>query len=182
MTAGVEVVSVSNGDCRFAYQRVSMTARPSGLPVKENHPRSRAIRQVQPDEVICMSSAGSSRMHNSNATRPISSSPFLFRFSQLALGATIQVPLLDPEEVSPDIEVPAGTQHGALFRLNGRGLPGLRSPKRGDLVAILQVVVPRQLDESQRELLARFAETEDIEVNASNPSFWNRVKDAVTGR
>jgi len=103
-------------------------------------------------------------------------------FSQLALGATIHVPVLDQDEDTTEIEIPAGTQHGALFRLGGYGLPALRTSRRGDLVAVLQVVVPQKLDESQRELLTRYAETEDIEVNATNPSFWNRIKDAVTGK
>lgn len=103
-------------------------------------------------------------------------------FSQLALGAQIQVPVLDEGEDGTEIAVPAGTQHGALFRMNGRGLPGLRSSNRGDLVAVLQIIVPRELDDSQRELLSQYAETEDIEVHATNPSFWNRIKDAVAGR
>jgi molecular chaperone DnaJ len=103
-------------------------------------------------------------------------------FAQMAIGGTIEVPLLDRDEDMETIDVPPGTQHGALFRLAGRGLPGLRTDRRGDLVVILQIVVPEKLDDRQRELLAEYALTEDIEVNASNPSLWNRIKDAVSGR
>ena len=103
-------------------------------------------------------------------------------FAQLALGATISIPVLDRDEETAEIEVPPGTQHGSLFRLDSHGLPTLRTSRRGDLVAVLQVIVPQKLDEAQRELLSQYAETEDIEVNATNPSFWNRIKDAVTGR
>jgi molecular chaperone DnaJ len=103
-------------------------------------------------------------------------------FAQMALGTTLEVPVLDPGLEPAKMEVPVGTQHGALFRIAGSGLPNLRSSGRGDLIIVLQIVVPRKLDEKQRELLSAYAETEDIEVNAGNPSFWNRIKDAVTGR
>ena len=43
-------------------------------------------------------------------------------------------------------------------------------------------MVPKKLDDEQRALLEEYAKTEDLEVGASNPSFWNRIKDAVTGR
>ena len=103
-------------------------------------------------------------------------------FAQLALGAEVEVPVLDLDEEPELVAVPAGTQHGALFRVEGAGLPNLRSPARGDLVVVLQIVVPRKIDDRQRELLSEYAGIEEIEVNASNPSFWHRIKDAVTGR
>ena len=43
-------------------------------------------------------------------------------------------------------------------------------------------MVPKSLDDDQRALLEEYAETEDLDVGASNPSIWNRIKDAVTGR
>tara|TARA_Y100001968_G_C18962484_1_gene528373 strand:+ start:388 stop:522 length:135 start_codon:yes stop_codon:yes gene_type:complete len=43
-------------------------------------------------------------------------------------------------------------------------------------------MVPKTLNEEQRTLLEQYAATEDLEVGASNPSIWNRIKDAVTGR
>ena len=103
-------------------------------------------------------------------------------FAQLAMGAKVPVPLLDPDELEDHVDVPGGTQHGSIFRIEGRGIPGLRTGRRGDLIAVLQIIVPSKLDDEQRELLERYAETEDIEINATNPSFWNRIKDAVTGR
>ena len=37
-------------------------------------------------------------------------------------------------------------------------------------------------DAEQRELLEQYAKMEDLDVDASGPSLWNRIKDAVTGR
>lgn len=99
-------------------------------------------------------------------------------FSQAALGAEIEVPTLTG---SAKLTVPAGTQHGALFRMDGEGLPNLRSGKRGALVVIVQLVVPRKLNESQRKLLTEFARTEKVDVKAQSPSLWEKIKDAVKG-
>ena len=99
-------------------------------------------------------------------------------FSQLALGATLEVEALDG---TASLKIPPGTQHGAMFRIEGRGVPNLRTSERGDLVTILQLVVPRRLNDEQRRLLEEYAETEELDVGSSTkPSFWNKLRDAVT--
>jgi molecular chaperone DnaJ len=100
-------------------------------------------------------------------------------FAQLALGATVEVPTLEGR--SP-LAIPAGTQHGAMFRIAGKGLPALRSGARGDLVVIVQLVVPRSLNDEQRELLEAYAHTEDLDIAGDGKSsFWGKIKDAMTG-
>ena len=102
-------------------------------------------------------------------------------FTQLALGAEVEVPGLGVEELH-ELSIQPGTQHGALFRITGGGVPNLRTGRRGDLVVVVKLIVPSKLDEHQKELLRSYAETEEVEVGASSPSLWNRIKDAVTGR
>lgn len=101
-------------------------------------------------------------------------------FTQMALGAQIDVPTIDGTRT---LTVPAGTQHGALFRINGAGLPNLRSGKRGDLVCIIQLIVPRRLNDAQKRLLAEYAKTEDTNVNigGAQKSAWEKIKRAVKG-
>jgi molecular chaperone DnaJ len=100
-------------------------------------------------------------------------------FTQLALGAVTQVPTLDG---IADVNLPAGTQHGEMFRVPGAGLPNLRSGKRGDLIVIVQLVVPKKLNDSQKKMLAEYAKTESVEVgNAQQPSTWQRIKRAMKG-
>jgi len=71
-------------------------------------------------------------------------------FTQAALGATIDVETLDgPVELN----VPAGTQGGAQFRLRGKGVPAGRSGGRGDQVVTVEVVTPTKLSREQRALL-----------------------------
>jgi len=99
-------------------------------------------------------------------------------FAQAALGATVEVPTLNARTT---IAIPPGTQHGALFRVAGHGLPNLRGGKRGDLVAIAQLVVPKKLNEQQRALLTQYARLEELDVKAQSPSLWDKIKGAVTG-
>ena len=77
--------------------------------------------------------------------------------------------------------MPAGTQTNEIFSVAGAGLPDLRSGKRGDLVVIVKLVVPKRLSEEQRALLESYAGLEHIPVNEPETSFWDKVKDVVTG-
>ena len=99
-------------------------------------------------------------------------------FTQAALGAKLPVPTLEGEV---ELDVPPGTQHGAKFTVRGHGLPNLRSAERGKLTVFAQLVVPKKLSEAQRQMLTEYAETEHIEVSAERQSFWDKIKDAVTG-
>ena len=100
-------------------------------------------------------------------------------FTQLALGAKVPVPTIDGN--SAVLTVPTGTQHGAIFRIDGQGLPNLRSEKRGDLVVIVQLVVPKKLNEKQRAILSQYAESEELDVLKKPPSFWDKFKGAIKG-
>jgi len=100
-------------------------------------------------------------------------------FSQAALGATIELPTLEGDAIT--FTVPQGTQHGRIMRVEKRGLPDLRSKERGDLVVIVQLVVPKKLSEQQRRLLEQYAETEHVEVAAEQPRWWEKLRDAFSG-
>ena len=69
---------------------------------------------------------------------------------QATLGAEVEVPTLDGKT---KLTIPAGTQHGAVFQLRGKGVPILRSNRRGDQLVSVRVVVPDKLNEKQRKLL-----------------------------
>jgi molecular chaperone DnaJ len=71
------------------------------------------------------------------------------------VGGEVFVPTLDGEL---SVEVPAGTQHGEVAVLNGRGLPPLRGGRRGDQHVVFELVVPTDLDDEQREAAERLAE------------------------
>jgi molecular chaperone DnaJ len=76
--------------------------------------------------------------------------------TEAMLGTTVTVPTLEGEE---EIEVAPGTQPGHEQILRGAGLPRLGGRRRGDQRVILNVVVPSNLSEEQRELAGRLDET-----------------------
>jgi curved DNA-binding protein len=56
------------------------------------------------------------------------------------------------------LSIPAGTQPGQTFRLRGQGMPNLREPeKRGNLLVKVQVRLPRQLSDQERQLFQELA-------------------------
>jgi len=71
------------------------------------------------------------------------------------VGGEVFVPTLDGEVT---IEVSAGTQHGDVGLLKGRGLPPLHGGRRGDQHVVFELVVPTDLDPEQREAAERLAE------------------------
>ena len=73
-----------------------------------------------------------------------------------ALGTTVEVPTLDGVV---DVDLGAGVQPGETVTLRGRGLPPLRRGPAGDLRVVVNVVVPRNLSEEQRDLLGRLKDT-----------------------
>ena len=76
-------------------------------------------------------------------------------FTQAALGAEVEVPTLDGRV---KYTVPEGTQPGTIFRLRGKGIPGLNGRARGDQLVHMAVDVPRHLTKKQKEALLAFAE------------------------
>jgi molecular chaperone DnaJ len=76
--------------------------------------------------------------------------------TEAMLGAKVTVPTLDGEE---EIEVAPGTQPGTEKVLRGAGLPRLDSRRRGNQRIVLEVFVPTNLSDEQREIAERLDET-----------------------
>ncbi len=95
------------------------------------------------------------------------------RFTQMALGDTIDVPTLDGTK---QLKISAGTQHGDIFRIRGQGLPELRSGRNGDLLVRVMVEIPKKLTSEQQEILQKFAQTEGKDTSSESSSFFDRLK------
>lgn len=99
-------------------------------------------------------------------------------YSQAALGATLEIPLI----VGTDqLKIPAGTQPGQVFRIKGKGMPDPRGRAAGDLHVEIQVVVPRKVSDEHEKLLRKLAEFEKVEVDPHQKSWFEKLKDFVTG-
>jgi molecular chaperone DnaJ len=96
--------------------------------------------------------------------------------TQAALGATVTVPTLDGDE---ELELAAGTQPGQIVVLRGRGMPVLQGFRRGDQRILVNVRVPRRLDDEQRRLLREFEERADEQTYGEDDrGLFDRIKSA----
>ncbi|HEX5633046.1 MAG TPA: DnaJ C-terminal domain-containing protein, partial [Gemmatimonadales bacterium] len=94
-----------------------------------------------------------------------------------ALGAEIDVPTLDGVV---KLKVPAGTQHGKVFRLPGKGVADLRrgGSVRGDQYVSIQVEIPTKLSKKQRKLLEQLRDEPADESLVA--AFTNKLRDMMS--
>ena len=95
---------------------------------------------------------------------------------QAALGDRIEIPTI---EGSVEIAIPAGTQHGQSFRLQGRGMPDVRGGRRGDQYVVVQVVVPKDLDPEQKALLRKVGGLTGKPEKVSK-GFFEKLRDVIS--
>jgi len=100
---------------------------------------------------------------------------FPITFVEATLGAEIEVPTID-EKLK--FNIPEGTQTGKVFRLKGKGVPKLHGGgARGDQYVTVNIEIPKNLTEKQKDLLRQFGETvEDTKYNQKK-TFFDKIKD-----
>jgi molecular chaperone DnaJ len=97
--------------------------------------------------------------------------------AQAVLGDRITVPTIDGEHT---VELPAGTQDGRVIRINGIGVPHVRSGRRGDQLCVVRVVIPTHLNPKEKKLY------EQLEGRSGRPAevrkgFFDHLKEALRG-
>ncbi len=104
------------------------------------------------------------------------------RMSQAALGAEVEVPVIDGSRTR--VKIPAGTQTGEQFRLRSKGFSVLRSAARGDMYIQVAVETPQHLTKRQRELMEEFeAEiNEHAKTSPDSEGFFAKVRDFFDGK
>jgi molecular chaperone DnaJ len=95
--------------------------------------------------------------------------------TEAALGTRVKVPTLEGEL---ELELKPGTQPREVRTLRGRGMPVLQGFGRGDHRVLVNVAVPRQLTEQQRNLLVEFEQTADDETYRPDEGFFDKLKSA----
>lgn len=113
-----------------------------------------------------------------------------------ALGTLVELPLLEADldtdeidvERTVELEIKPGTQSGTEHVLRGRGVPGLRSQARGDVIVTIEVETPTRLDERQEEILRELAalrheEATDGRIQPNHRGgVFRRMRDAFNQR
>ena len=70
--------------------------------------------------------------------------------AQATLGADVEVPTVDGPAI---LSIPDGTQPGKVLRMREKGVPHLRSERRGDQLVVINVEIPKRVSPEQRQLL-----------------------------
>ncbi len=102
-------------------------------------------------------------------------------FTQLALGAEIEVPTLKTDSsgktLRSSIKIPPGTDTGTVFRVRGYGLPDVHGSRRiGDLLVRVEIEIPKKLSKREKELLAELQAARG-EGNVKVKGFLDTVRD-----
>ena len=80
--------------------------------------------------------------------------------TQATLGADVSITTLDGRSLN--VKIPQGTQHGAMIKVAGEGVP-TASGSKGDLYIQVKIKVPTRLSSKSKELLKQVAEIEGEE-------------------
>lgn len=95
-------------------------------------------------------------------------------FAQAALGAEITVPTLDGKV---KFTIHEGTQPNDEFKLRGKGIQKLNYSGRGDQYVKIVVEIPKNLNNSQKELLKKFEDSTDDSCYKKRKGFFDKVKE-----
>lgn len=74
-------------------------------------------------------------------------------FPEAALGVEVEVPTLYGKE---KVLIPSGVQTGDILKIKGKGVPDVRSGKKGNQMVGVRVVTPKRLSKKQKKLLEEF--------------------------
>ncbi|TCD48645.1 molecular chaperone DnaJ [Chlorobium sp. N1] len=99
-------------------------------------------------------------------------------FPDLVLGTKVEVPTL---EGAVKLSIPAGTQPETMLRIPGHGIGHLRGSGRGDQYVRVNVYVPKDLSQQDKDLLRDLRKSSSIAPEAHSAggekSFFEKARD-----
>jgi len=97
-------------------------------------------------------------------------------FTQAILGETISIPALDGEL---ELELKQGTKDKEQFVFDGEGVVDVHSGRKGRLIAQVKMLLPKKINEEQKELLEKLQESYGVESRPHKSTFesaFDKVK------
>ena len=97
-------------------------------------------------------------------------------FPDAAFGTNAEVPTIDGRA---KIKIPAGTQSGKIFRLKGKGFPGVNSYEKGDQLIYINVWTPQNLTAEERAMLEKMNNSANFkpQPDKSDKNFFDKVRE-----
>lgn len=99
-------------------------------------------------------------------------------FPQAVLGDTIEIPTLHGNE---NIKVPVGAEPGTAIKLKGKGMPMLNSSRKGEQIVVLNIYVPKKINNDEKKLLNEMMTMENInpshKSSGQEKDFVHKIRD-----
>ena len=97
-------------------------------------------------------------------------------FTQVALGAEIEVPTLDGKS---KLSIQAGTQVNKILRMRSKGIARLHGHGRGDQLVRIVVWTPTKLSADDKKLLLELAKSEHLNPPKNDRGFLSKIREAI---
>ena len=96
-------------------------------------------------------------------------------YPEAVLGETVEIPTI---EGKVKVKIEAGTQPGKILRLRGKGLPDVNGYGKGDLLAKVNVWIPKNLSKDEKKLVEKMKEAEGFKPGSGDKkSIFSKIKD-----
>ncbi|MDB5199952.1 MAG: dnaJ [Chitinophagaceae bacterium] len=97
-------------------------------------------------------------------------------FPDAVFGTHVEVPTIDGRA---KIKIPAGTQSGKIFRLKGKGFPGINSYEKGDQLIHVNVWTPQHVSSDEKDILEKMQESKNFQPHPdkNDKSFWEKIRE-----
>lgn len=96
-------------------------------------------------------------------------------YPEAVLGETVEIPTI---EGKVKVKIEADTQPGKILRLRGKGLPDVNGYGKGDLLAKVNVWIPKNLSKDEKKLVEKMKEAEGFKPGSGDKkSIFSKMKD-----
>ena len=97
-------------------------------------------------------------------------------FTDAVFGLQAEVPTIDGKA---KIKIPPGTQSGKIFRLKGKGFPGVNTYERGDQLIHVNVWTPQNVTPEEKTMLEKLNESANFQPkpDKNERSFFDKVRE-----
>jgi molecular chaperone DnaJ len=97
-------------------------------------------------------------------------------FTDAVFGMQVEVPTIDGRA---KIKIPAGTQSGKIFRLKGKGFPGVNSYEKGDQLVHVNVWTPQHVSSEEKAMLEKLSHSQNFKPHPdkNEKTFFDKMRE-----
>lgn len=93
--------------------------------------------------------------------------------TEAILGSSVEIPTVDGRA---KIKIDPGTEAGRVLRLRGKGIPDINGYTGGDLLAIVDIYIPKTVNSSEKEILEKLAKADNFKPKKAKINIFERMR------